>query len=190
MTTIPAWNAQGVIPPVDPLNPASPDRSPYAVSLVEVVQRFATSPQRVEILRGFLEYRAALHQIGLTDGFQWLDGSFLENKEVRLGTPPDDIDVVTFFQLPSNTTEAELSARNSSLFDHDFVKATFHVDSFYLPLYIPPERLIAGSNYWYGMWSHQRGSFLWKGFLQVSLSSIEDASALATLPILFGGAIP
>jgi len=190
MTTIPDWNAQGVIPPVDPLKPTSPDRSPYTVSLVEVMRRFATSPERAEILHGLLNFRAALHQIGLMGGFQWLDGSFLENKEVLLKSAPNDIDAVTFFQLPSNTTEAELIARNSSLFDHDFVKKTFHVDSFFQPLYIPPERLIAGSNYWYGMWSHQRDSFLWKGFLCVSLSSLEDATATQSLATPLGGVTP
>jgi len=188
MTTIPNWNAQGVIPPIDPLRPTSPDRSPYVVSLAEVTQRFATSPERIAILRGFLEYRAALHHVGLTDGFQWLDGSFLENKEMLRGEPPGDIDVVTFYRLPANTSEPDLDARGSSLFNHNAVKIRFHVDSYFQPLYIQSESLIIRSSYWYGMWSHQRDNFGWKGFLQVTLSSEEDASALAILTPLSGGA--
>lgn len=63
---IPAWNTQGVLPPVDVADPTSPLRSPYVVPLSEAVQRFGTSAERLTILEGLLEYRAALHAAGLT----------------------------------------------------------------------------------------------------------------------------
>ena len=193
IAAIPAWNSQGVLPPVDPNDPVSRKRSPYVVSLLEVMRRFSTSPERITILEGLLRYRAALHAAGLQDGFQWLDGSFLENKEARLGVAPGDIDVVTFFTLPSNTTEPEVVRRAFSLFDpgrHEDNKRLFHVDAYFQPLYVPSDRLVIGSNYWYGMWSHQRDTFLWKGFLQVPLSSLEDAAASTLLATLAGGATP
>jgi len=42
MTTvaIPNWSAQGVLPPIDALNPTSFERSPYRVDLTDVVVRF------------------------------------------------------------------------------------------------------------------------------------------------------
>lgn len=90
---IPAFCAAGVIPPFvgDPasLRP----RSPYAVSVRDVVERFATSTKRCDILRGWLDHRAAVHSLGIVDGFQWLDGSFCERLIHR---EPNDIDLVTF----------------------------------------------------------------------------------------------
>ncbi len=58
--TIPAWNPQGVLPPIDVLNPTDAKRSPYRVLLTDLVVRFATSPERRQILRGWLDYRARI----------------------------------------------------------------------------------------------------------------------------------
>jgi hypothetical protein len=78
-SVIPAWNATGVLPPIRPAAPGnSPDRSPYAVDLVSLIDRFATSQERMNILDGLLRFRAALHGAGMVSGFQWLDGSFKE----------------------------------------------------------------------------------------------------------------
>jgi hypothetical protein len=67
---IPAFSAAGVIPPFvgDPASLGP--RSLYAVSVRDVVERFATSPKRCDILRGWLGHRAAVHSLGLVDGFQ------------------------------------------------------------------------------------------------------------------------
>lgn len=186
ISTFPVWNEEGLVPPVDLLNPTSRNRSPYAVSLSVFVQRFATSPERVQILRGFLAFRAALHEVGLVEGFQWLNGSFLEDKERLKGVAPGDIDVVTYFQLPIGVSESELLTRHASLFEHDEIKATFHVDSFPQPLYVPAIRLINSSNYWYGMWSHQRDTLRWKGFATVDLAASEDENATQLLTHLSG----
>ncbi len=192
LLTIPDWNSQGLIAPVDFQNPVSPNRSPYAVSLPEVVRRFAITPERVEILRGFLDYRAALHTAGLTQGFQWLDGSFLEDKETTMGVAPGDIDVATFFVLPTGTTQAEIAARDPLVFgpDGQARKDRFHVDAYLLSLEATPQRLVANSVYWSSLFAHSRRNFLWKGFLQVALASGEDASAIALLATFSGGVAP
>src|SRR5260370_40008152 len=96
MVTIPDWNALGLLPPIDPEVPTSPERSPYPVSLKDLVMRFATTQERKAILIGFLNYRAILHRFGATEGFQWLDGSFMEEVEVLERRAPKDIDVVSF----------------------------------------------------------------------------------------------
>ena len=70
---IPAWTAEGVLPPINASQPVSPERSPYVVSLADYVLRFGTSPERRAVIAGFLNYRAALHGAGLIHGFQWLD---------------------------------------------------------------------------------------------------------------------
>ena len=80
---IPEWTINNVIPAIRPnAEGHSTDRSPYEVSVIDLVERFATSPERIEILEGYLNYRKALHDLGLLEGFQWLDGSFCENVEL------------------------------------------------------------------------------------------------------------
>jgi len=81
MTSIPSWTTSDVLPPINPASPASADRSPYEVSLTDLILHFNTSPERQAILTGLLDFRQALHAIGIVNGFQWLDGSFLENVE-------------------------------------------------------------------------------------------------------------
>ncbi|MFW6331797.1 MAG: DUF6932 family protein [Thermodesulfobacteriota bacterium] len=70
MTTvgIPNWDAQGVLPPNDPVDPSSAERSPYNVSLTDFALHFGTTEKRQAILRGFLDFRAALHAAGLDNG--------------------------------------------------------------------------------------------------------------------------
>lgn len=171
---IPKWNAFGLLPPIDSERPTSPQRSPYPVSLLDIVMRFSTSQERRNVLTGFLNYRATLHELGICAGFQWLDGSFLEDVETLERRPPRDIDVVTFFYTPANPSllEADLMA-----IDHDNAKARFRVDAYFVELdELAPEMVVAQSAYWYSMWSHRRNQ-AWKGFLQIDLSDTGDEQA-------------
>ncbi len=179
MGAVPTW-IHGVIPPINPLDPISPDRSPYSVALPDLILHFNMSPERRVILEGFLEYRKALHAVGLTDGFQWLDGSFMEDVENLENRPPKDIDVVTFYQLPAGVSQADVFNKNPMLFDHDHVKATFKVDAYPISLGASAVRLVKQSAYWYSMWSHRRNDH-WKGYLEVPLSPNLDNDALVNL---------
>ena len=196
LISIPAWNSQGVIAPIDPIDPTSILRSPYEVSLPEVVRRFATSLARIAILQGFLEYRAALQSAGLNQGFQWLNGSFMENKEAMLGIDPGDIDVATYFYLPAGESQTDVFTRDALVFGTDAVarKKRYKVDAYLIPLEapteIPVEDLVWNSHYWSGLFGHSRRNFIWKGFLQVDLSSGEDAAATALLSILAANLSP
>lgn len=189
--SIPDWNAQGLIPPIDVNDPASLARSPYQVSLTDLVLKFATSPERKKILDGLLRFRAALHGLGLTSGFQWVDGSFLENVELLATRPPNDIDVVTYFAPPTDVSEADLLARNAALFDQIQVKATYSVDSYFQGLDGDRISLVRMTAYWYSMWSHRRNE-AWKGFLEISLDPRDDADAAKLLltDTATGGATP
>lgn len=180
MTTvaIPEWNALGLLPPIDPELPISPQRSPYPVSLLDVVMRFSASPERRKILDGFLGYRAALHGLGLCEGFQWLDGSFLEDVEMLERRAPQDIDVVTFVRTPANFAPV---VADLAVVDHDHAKVQFHVDSYFVELdELTPDAVVAQSAYWYSVWSHRRNQ-AWKGFLQVDLAATNDAQAMQWL---------
>jgi len=162
------------------VNPMSANRSPYRVSLTDFVLRFADTDQRRSILDGFLRYRASLHAVGLTCGFQWVNGSFLEHVEITEGRAPNDVDVVTFYRLLSGATQATVQALNADLFDHDQVKKTYHADAYLVGLDSPPENLVAQSAYWYSVWSHRRNQ-AWKGYVEIDLDRVDDESASAIL---------
>jgi hypothetical protein len=176
---IPDWNAEGVLPPTG-ADPVSPERSPYPVSLLQLVERFAVSPARRTILDGFLRYRAALHACGLVIGTQWIDGSFVENIEAVHDRPPNDVDVVTFFLTPEGLTERDIAKYNPDLFVSDAAKQTYRVDAYLVGIRGTLEQLLQQATYWYSLWSHTRTQH-WKGYLAVDLAPIEDAVALSLL---------
>lgn len=172
---IPEWNALGLLPPMDPAAPTSAERSPYRVAVFDVVARFATSPERRRILRGWLDFRAALYGMGLTNGFQWLDGSFMEQVEALERRAPKDLDVVTFLVVPDNF---EPSDEQAAALNHDAAKETFSIDSYFVEINrIELANLVRKAAYWYSVWSHRRNQ-TWKGYLQVDLDPDQDQQAL------------
>jgi hypothetical protein len=173
---IPNWNADGLLPPIQASQPVGASRSPYPVSLLEVVQRYGSTTARRQILQGLLRYRQALQQIGLAHGFQWLDGSFCEHVESIENRAPRDIDVVTFYRLPVGSTQADLVRVNPDLFRQQQTKQEYAVDGYLVDLGSPAESLVASASYWYGVWSHRRDQ-RWKGFLQVELADPTEAAA-------------
>ena len=178
---IPQWNIRGFLPPIDPVDPVSAERSPYHVTLLDMILRFATSPDRCRVLKGFLAYRAALHNAGLIEGFQWINGSFTEQVETIEHRSPNDIDVVTFVKTPDNFIPTD---DLMELFDLDTAKKRFLVDSYFVELdHEPPETLVEHSTYWYSVWSHRR-NMAWKGYLQIDLGPAEDSNAQERLHLL------
>ena len=188
-TAIPDWNTSGIIPPIRPGQPGhSAERSPYKTTLLEMIYRFCTSSARLEILDGYLDFREALHGVGLTAGVQWLDGSFVEDKETRAGAPPADIDVVTFAYLPPGKNQADILSSNPPPFDHLHVKTTYMVDGYFQFLgKSSNERFLRQTSYWNSMWSHTRHQE-WKGFLEVDLDPANDVDArnyLSALKLIY-----
>lgn len=186
LTRIPDWTADGLLPVVG-ANPVGADRSPFRVSLVELIERFGATGERTAILAGFLEYRSLLHSIGLADGIQWIDGSFAEDIESRERRAPNDIDVVTFFRRPEGTSQLDLITKCPEVFDRSQVKQAMKVDSYLVDLGEPAEKLIEFGAYWYSVWSHRRDQ-AWKGYLEVTLQPGEDAAAQAALRQITGAA--
>lgn len=63
-------------------------------------------------------------------------------------------------------------------------KTRFHVDGYFVELDLEPQQsLIERSTYWYSMWSHRR-NMVWKGYLQIDLSPVEDNNAQKKLDLL------
>lgn len=187
---IPDWNINAVLPPVRPgALGHDPDRSPYVANMAEVVERFATTAARITILRGLLRYRAEFGLRNVQNGFQWLNGSFMEQKETLENAAPNDVDVVTFFRLPGGIDEQTFLQNNLDIFDPEAAKAEFRVDAYpYVLGGVLTAWDVRQISYWYSMWSHRRTG-VWKGFLQVDLS--DDDLALALLnDIELGGVHP
>ena len=122
----------------------------------------------------FLDYRNALHQWEVSEGFQWINGSFVENAEQRSDPQtPEDIDVVTFFYGNDNST-----AVYREMFDPRITKEKFDVDGYGIelgkPLDVPTAVRIG---HFHGLWSHRRVDLVWKRFIQVDLDPEEDPPA-------------
>lgn len=164
------------------------NRSPYTTDIVSLQKRFSTSNERTQILNGFLRYRKQLHSLGLTTGFQWIDGSFVEDVERTKERPPNDIDVVTFVNMPVDFSQAALANAHPELFNPVATKSQYSVDAYYLFLGEPIDAShIKRISYWYSMWSHQRDG-QWKGFLQIDLAPVDSEDDFETLTPKAGGA--
>jgi hypothetical protein len=120
--------------------------------------------------------------MGITAGFQWLDGSFMEDVEMLLSRPPNDMDVVMFADVPPAVEQSLQPLDVQILVDNPWIKANYKVDFYAFTLSEPPETLIELAAYWYSMWSHRR-SLQWKGFLSVRLEPGFDQDASDLLRI-------
>ena len=122
-----------------------------------------------------------LHAAGVRDGFQWVNGSFVEDTTQHAQREPRDIDLVTFLQLPGECTQEELAQANSSLFDLRANRRQYGVDTYTVILDAGDlPYLVRMSAYWNSLWSHDRNR-QWKGYVEIELSDIEDAAARAAL---------
>jgi hypothetical protein len=183
---IPDHSHTGVLPPFLP--GASPHMhgamSPYKVSLLDVAQKFATSAERITILKGLVAYRDELRSIGIRGGFQWIDGSFVEECEKVRGRPPKDVDLITFSVRPpahsDNEQWKQLIHSRPDLFNPEESKETFYCDAYFVDLAAHPIQIVNQTRYWFGLFSHQRDTFLWKGMLEIPFTA-DDSDVLALL---------
>lgn len=178
--TIPPFTVDGILPPYVGNTPGGPyeGMSPYLASPLDVVDRFGTSLRRCLILKDWFSHRAELRGIGISSGFQWLDGSFVEDKE------PNDLDLVTFLFRPSgfeadNAWGPWLHANINSLL-RDQIKARFKLDFFVVDMHGHPETIVETARYFLGLFSHKRSTNQWKGMLKVSLDG-DDVDAVELL---------
>jgi hypothetical protein len=174
---IPVFDHNLVLPPHlgDPVNPGQ--LSPYHCTTVDLCQRLGTTPQRRAILGKFLDFRDRLRAEGLTTGFQWLDGSFLEDVETRDSRPPKDLDVVTVYWGYDRTFQANLLARFPEVANPAMSKANFLLDHYPFDAGYSPEFTLDQTRYWILLFSHNRLG-VWKGMLKIELNTpAEDAAA-------------
>jgi hypothetical protein len=187
---IPPLNLSGVLPPfLGPSPSVISVMSPYVTSMGEIAQRFCKSSERVNLFRGLVAYRKALLAIGISQGVQWIDGSFCEDVESILGRPPGDIDLVSLFIRPPHATvQADWQAffvTHINLFSNVHTKPSFGCDAFTVDVGLPAYQVFPQITYWFGLFTHQRATLLWKGLLQVPLVSDDDAAIAYVNTLVF-----
>lgn len=188
LSPIPAFSAQGVLPPFFGNDPTTDERSPYVATMAELVSQLAGTAERRTILKGLLAYRAMLYSHGYVAGLQFLNGSFMENVEQTRNSPPGDIDVCSFLVRPvkylanpSAWATEGFPIWRDEIADFAKNKTQYKVDSYAVAVDEPWPLMIQAATYWYSVFSHQRGTFQWKGFLSVMLDPDADPSALGQL---------
>lgn len=176
---IPPFNQSGVLPPFlpwdSPRNPAAV--SPYATTMIDLVHRYATSAIRRRQLQGLLDMRNELRRVGVTDAFQWIDGSFSEDIEATEQRDPGDIDVVTFGLLPADLPNTQVALdSHPNLFDPELAKQQYCCDAYFVDMSLSAVAVHFYTCYWLNLFSHKKVSNLWKGMLCVPLDVDDDAA--------------
>ena len=130
----------------------------------------------MEILRGWLRFRRCLEDEGIHVSRQWLDGSFVEDKEndPDRGDAPGDVDVVTLVSDVSRQPP-------HWILNNRELKRRFLVDGFYIDLRADPLEVVDSTRYWLQLFSHARRDNLWKGLVEVGYSRAEDMVAARAL---------
>jgi hypothetical protein len=181
---IPPFTTAGLLPPFVGTDPTDIlGVSPYATDPLELVQQLGTSPERQNLLRGLLSWRAALLGVDIK-GFQWINGSFCEDIETTERRAPRDIDVITFVDPPqpllANSQWTAFVNGRPDLFSPNEIKRLYGCHAFMVDLSSAVGSLIWQTTYWFGLFSHKRVTLDWKGVLEIPLPD-NDAAAVALL---------
>ncbi|MEO5862708.1 MAG: hypothetical protein ABIQ03_09640 [Burkholderiales bacterium] len=117
----------------------------------------------------------------MTTGFQWIDGSFLEDVEKTENRSPGDIDVVTFYWSDDQDFTTNFIAAFPDIANRAKIKADFFVDHFPIDAGYHPEATVEATRYWSGLFSHTRTG-IWKGMLRIDLDTpADDNEAIALI---------
>ena len=155
--------------------------SPYRATSIELVDFFATSKKRIEILIGLFSFRAKLTAQGLINGFQWLDGSFVENIEKQENRSPNDLDLITFYFGYDKNFQDKLVQNFAEFADRDLGKKNYLLDHFPFDATYSPVNNIEFTRYFVQLFSHNRNK-VWKGMIRIELNTTDqDNEALEKL---------
>ena len=141
--------------------------------MLELCQRFGTSLERQDILKGLLRWRSLLHNAGFESGWQWIDGSFVENIEVLEKRAPNDMDMVTFHGPPDQAKFDAALLTNPAMLDWNATKTCYKLDHYCVDLSEAGHAVAENARYWGLLFSHRRDG-VWKGMLRVELNTPND----------------
>jgi len=126
---------------------------------------------------------------GYVAGIQFLDGSFVEDVERHSGREPGDIDVFSLLSIPQRYVQSPATWNPDGftfwageIQNQPLNKSRFELDTYAVLIEdMPFVHLVKDVMYWYSLFSHQKLSFAWKGFVAVLLDQGQDADALLAL---------
>lgn len=174
---IPQFNQSNVLPPfqfgAQPIDIANV--SPYKTTFNEFVLRFSSNEKRINILHGYIDYCKKLESIGIIEGIQWVDGSFTENVELSRNRPPNDIDLVTLIVPPFGNNWRNIFEQNRTWLTSPGSKADYFCDAYIIDLSANPQMIVRNTCYWFGLFTHQRDTYIWKGILQLDLKEVLES---------------
>ena len=181
---IPPFDHNHVVPP-HLGNPTDRSHlSPYPCTILELCHAFSTSKNRIAILKNFVSFRQQLTAYGVIHGFQWLDGSFLENIEITETRPPNDLDVVTFYGGLSISDQTTIRSSFPEFSNPVLSKSKFQLDHYAVDFTFSPVVTVEQTRYWLQLFTHNRNG-VWKGMLTIPLNTpVDDQHALDFLTSL------
>ena len=178
---IPDFDHNLVIPPHIG-TPTKPSQlSPYACTSLELCEKFSYTNERIEILTGFINFRLRMNELDIKTGFQWLDGSFLEDIESKENRAPRDLDLVTFYRNISLDRQNEIIKTFPEFANPEAAKEKYYMDHYPVDYGYNPDTTVELSRYWVQLFSHNRDQ-VWKGMLRLELNTPDiDTDALLYL---------
>jgi len=178
MSPIPDFDHNHVLPPHLGNPTLKSDLSPYKCSILELCTRFSTSKERIDILLGFVSFRMKMTEQGIINGFQWLDGSFIENIEKSEARYPNDLDLVTFYGGLSLDEQLRVKADFPEFANPLLAKTNYHLDHYPVDYMFRPDFTVEATRYWIQLFTHNRNN-VWKGILHLPINTWdEDLEAL------------
>lgn len=177
---IPPFDHNNVLPPFLGGDPTIPGcLSPYKSDIMEFCQHFAMTPERIAILKGFVSFRLEFLKYGVQCGYQWIDGSFVENVEVLQSRAPHDIDVVTMFALPDISMQKVIANIFPAFVKPSLSKMLYKVDHYPCLVNDKPFGTVEIVKYWNQLFGHNRAG-IWKGMIELPLynNDVMDMQAL------------
>jgi hypothetical protein len=172
---IPDFSPDLVLPPHLGNPTKAGELSPYGCTTEELFEALGKTPERREILKGFLDFREHLVANGVINGFHWLGGSLVEQIEVLESRPPNDIDVATFYWPADAGHNLRIAQHFPEFISFQLSKQRFRVDSYPVDISYSPAFTIHWVKYWILVFSHRRDG-IWKGMLHVALNTPDEDS--------------
>ncbi|MDY0781274.1 DUF6932 family protein [Tenacibaculum sp. IB213877] len=174
---IPNFDHNNVLPPHLGNPTQRTHLSPYTCTILELCHKFSTSKERIEILKGLIDFRKKMTKNGIIHGFQWIDGSFIEDIEKIENRPPKDIDAVTFYGGIPQNVQINLNANFPEFISPTLSKNKYKVDHYAVDYTYNPNVTVEMTRYWLQLFTHNRNS-IWKGILKLEINTpIDDEHA-------------
>lgn len=174
---IPPFDHNHVLPPLmgDAYN--RHNYSPYKCEIMEFCQHFSTSPERIDILKGFVDFRRLCLENGIT-GRQWIGGPFVEDTAEAGHGEPQLILVTTLIEAHSQEEADRIMADFPEFVNPMLSAKRYRVDHYVFVTNQEPEEIISWTNFWIQYFGHNDLG-VWKGMLEIPLCGRDTDDQMA-----------